>query len=88
MDRHHQLLHEPLRWWVGSYTTYNASVNWKATSDIDLSFVVTNLFNRMPDMDANKPTAARTVPRTTGTCSTSTVVATTSRPRWNFGKKD
>jgi iron complex outermembrane recepter protein len=36
---------------VGSYTTYNASVNWNVTPDMQLSFIVTNLFNKMPDMD-------------------------------------
>jgi outer membrane receptor protein involved in Fe transport len=36
---------------VGSYTTFNASVNYRATPDLTLSFLVTNLGNRMPDMD-------------------------------------
>lgn len=38
-------------WGVGSYTTLNASVNYKATPDLGFSFLVTNLGNRMPDMD-------------------------------------
>ena len=36
---------------MGSYTTYNASVNWQATPDLQLSFITTNVFNKMPDMD-------------------------------------
>ena len=36
---------------VSSYTTYNASVNWQATPDFALSFIVTNLTNKMPDQD-------------------------------------
>ena len=36
---------------VGTYTTYNASVNWDMTPDVQLSFIVTNLTNKMPDMD-------------------------------------
>ncbi|GAB3091782.1 TonB-dependent receptor plug domain-containing protein [Lysobacter terrae] len=36
---------------VGSYTTLNASVNYRATPDLNFSFLVTNLGNRMPDMD-------------------------------------
>jgi outer membrane receptor for ferrienterochelin and colicin len=36
---------------VGSYTTLNASVNYAATPDLGFSFLVTNLGNRMPDMD-------------------------------------
>ena len=37
--------------YVSSYTTYNASVNWQATPDLQLSFITTNVFNKMPDMD-------------------------------------
>ena len=36
---------------VGSYTTLNASVNYDFTPDFSMSFMVTNLGNRMPDMD-------------------------------------
>ena len=36
---------------LGSYTTYNASFNYEATDALEFSFIVTNLFNRMPDMD-------------------------------------
>jgi len=36
---------------VSSYTTFNASVNWQATPDFALSFIVTNLSNKMPDQD-------------------------------------
>jgi iron complex outermembrane receptor protein len=37
--------------YVGSYTTYNASVNWAATPNLEVSFISTNLFNKMPTMD-------------------------------------
>ena len=72
---------------VGSYTTYNASVNWQATSDLDLSFVVTNLANRMPDMDANNPAYGNT-----GAPYNENMFDVYGRgyyleARWNFGKK-
>ncbi|GAB3385835.1 TonB-dependent receptor plug domain-containing protein [Lysobacter fragariae] len=41
---------------VGSYTTFNTSVNWEATPDLGLSFLVTNVGNRMPDMDQHSYT--------------------------------
>jgi len=37
--------------YVGSYTTFNASVNWDVTPDLTVSFISTNLFDRQPDMD-------------------------------------
>ncbi|PJK09863.1 TonB-dependent receptor [Lysobacteraceae bacterium NML08-0793] len=40
---------------LGSYTYYNASVGFKPTEDIRLSFMVNNLFNRMPTMDTTYP---------------------------------
>lgn len=36
---------------LGSYTTFNGSVNFEVTEDLKLSFLVNNLANRMPDMD-------------------------------------
>ena len=36
---------------LGSYTTFNASVNFEPTDDLRFSFLVNNLANRMPDMD-------------------------------------
>ena len=73
---------------VGSYTTYNASVNWKATSDLDLSFVVTNLTNKMPDMDARNPAYGNN-----GAPYNSSMFDVYGRgyyleARWNFGKKN
>ena len=38
-----------------AYTTYNASVNYNVTPDIQVSFLVNNLFNRYPDMDSSYP---------------------------------
>jgi outer membrane receptor protein involved in Fe transport len=40
---------------LGSYTLYNASVNYNVTPDIQVSFLVNNLFNRYPDMDSSYP---------------------------------
>lgn len=36
----------------GSYTTYNASLNYRATEDLTLSVMVNNLLNKMPDDQA------------------------------------
>jgi outer membrane receptor protein involved in Fe transport len=36
---------------VGSYTTFNGSVNWDVTPAMQVSFIVTNLFDRQPTMD-------------------------------------
>ena len=36
---------------LGSYTTFNGSVNFDVTDDLKLSFLVNNIANRMPDMD-------------------------------------
>lgn len=43
------------------YITYNASVNWRATEDLTLSMMVNNVFNKMPDDQAENH------PGTTGT---------------------
>jgi len=40
---------------LGSYTVYNASVNYDVTPDVQVSFLVNNLFNRYPDMDLSYP---------------------------------
>jgi len=40
---------------LGSYTLFNASVNYKATPNLELSFLVNNLMNRKPDMDLTYP---------------------------------
>jgi len=73
---------------VGTYTTYNASVNWKATDDVDLSFVVTNLFNRMPDMDANNPAYGNSGAPYNGDMFDVYGRGYYLEARWNFGKKD
>jgi len=73
---------------VSSYTTYNASVTFKATDDLDLSFVVTNLFNKMPDMDRHNPAYGNTgAPYNEG------MFDVYGRgyyleARWNFGKAE
>ncbi|MBS7458972.1 TonB-dependent receptor plug domain-containing protein [Coralloluteibacterium stylophorae] len=38
-------------WWQ-PYITYNASVNWRATDDIQFSLMVNNVLNEMPDDQA------------------------------------
>ncbi|PNS07994.1 TonB-dependent receptor plug domain-containing protein [Solilutibacter silvestris] len=40
---------------LGSYTTYNASINFKVTKDFQVSLLANNLFNRYPDMDLSYP---------------------------------
>ena len=40
---------------LGSYTTVNASVNFNVTEDLKLSFLVNNLFNKMPPTDWSYP---------------------------------
>ena len=47
---------------VGSYTTYNATIQWDVTPDFQLSFITTNLFNRMPDMDTRSYTGLSGAP--------------------------
>jgi outer membrane receptor protein involved in Fe transport len=71
---------------VGTYTTYNASVNWQATPDIGLSFIVTNLTNKMPDMDVQN------YPGSSGAPYNSDMFDPYGRAyyleaRWSFGKK-
>ena len=71
---------------VSSYTTYNASVNWQATDDLDLSFVVTNLFNKMPDMDLSSYSNASGAPYN-GDMFDVYGRGYYLEARWNFGKK-
>jgi outer membrane receptor protein involved in Fe transport len=40
---------------LGSYTLFNASVNYSVTPNLELSFLVNNLFDRQPDMDLTYP---------------------------------
>ncbi len=39
----------------GSYTTYNLSVNYRAQDDLTLSLMVNNVFNKMPEQQAQLP---------------------------------
>ena len=62
-------------------------MNWKATNDLDLSFVVTNLANKMPDMDARNPAYGNN-----GAPYNSSMFDVYGRgyyleARWGFGKK-
>ena len=71
--------------YVGSYTTYNASINWDVTPDIQVSFITTNLFNKMPDMDTRSYTGL------SGSPYNSDMFDVYGRgyyleARWNFGK--
>lgn len=38
---------------LGSYTTFNGSVNFDVSDSLKVSFLVNNIANRMPDMDVN-----------------------------------
>ena len=71
---------------LGSYTLYNASVNYNVTPDLTLSFLVNNLFDRMPDMD-------KTYPGSSGAPYNIYNFDALGRAyyleaRWNFGKKN
>jgi len=71
---------------LGSYTTFNASVNYDVTPDVQVSFLVNNLFNRYPDMDL-------TYPGNTGAPYNSNNYDAYGRSyyveaRWNFGKSE
>jgi outer membrane receptor protein involved in Fe transport len=72
---------------VGTYTTYNASVNWQATPDLGLSFIVTNLTNKMPDMDVGNYDGLSGAPYN-GDMFDVYGRAYYLEARWNFGKKD
>ena len=71
---------------VGTYTTFNASVNWQATSDLGLSFIVTNLTNKMPDMDVQNYPGSSGAPFNDAFDPYGR--AYYLEARWNFGKKD
>ncbi|HET6434492.1 MAG TPA: TonB-dependent receptor [Xanthomonadaceae bacterium] len=70
---------------VSSYTTYNASVNWDVTPDVQLSFIVTNLFNKMPDMDVGSYNGLSGAPYN-GDMFDVYGRAFYVEGRWNFGK--
>lgn len=69
-----------------TYAVYNASINYDLTPDLKLSFLVNNLFDKMPDMD-------KTYPTTTGSPFNSQNFNALGRAyyveaRWNFGKAE
>ncbi|MDB6163632.1 MAG: TonB-dependent receptor [Xanthomonadaceae bacterium] len=70
---------------VGSYTTYNASVQWDVTPDFQVSFITTNLFNRMPDMDTRSYTGLSGAPYNSDMFDVYGR-AYYLEARWNFGK--
>ncbi len=43
---------------LGAYITYNASVNFRVTDDLQLSLLANNVFNRYPDMDLTYPNSS------------------------------
>ncbi len=70
---------------LGSYTTFNASLNFAITEDLKLSFLANNLANRMPDMDVTY------YPGSSGAPYNSSNFDVLGRAyyleaRWNFGK--
>jgi outer membrane receptor protein involved in Fe transport len=71
---------------VGTYTTFNASVNWQATPDLGLSFIVTNLTNKMPDMDVQNYDGLSGAPYNSDMFDVYGR-AYYLEARWNFGKK-
>ena len=72
---------------VGSYTTYNASVNFDVTPDVQVSLIVTNLFNRMPDMDTRSYTGLQSYPYNESHFDIYGR-AVYLEGRWNFGKAE
>ncbi|HMB42954.1 MAG TPA: TonB-dependent receptor, partial [Luteimonas sp.] len=71
--------------YVGSYTTYNATIQWNVTPDIQLSFITTNLFNRMPDMDTHSYSGFSGAPYNSDMFDVYGR-AYYLEARWNFGK--
>ena len=71
---------------LGSYTLYNASVNYDVTPDLTLSFLVNNLFDRMPDMDKTYPGSSGAPYNTYNFDALGR--AYYLEARWNFGKKN
>ena len=72
---------------LGSYTTFNASLNFKASEDLSFSFLVNNVANRMPDMDVAY------YPGSSGAPYNSSNFSPLGRAyyleaKWNFGKGD
>ncbi|SIQ80299.1 TonB-dependent receptor plug domain-containing protein [Solilutibacter tolerans] len=72
---------------LSSYTTYNASLGFDVTEDFELSFMVNNLTNKMPDMDV------RSYPGSSGAPYNGSNFSPYGRAyyleaRWNFGKSE
>ena len=61
-------------------------MNWQATSDLGLSFIVTNLTNKMPDMDVHNYPGTSGAPYNDGFDPYGR--AYYLEARWSFGKKD
>src|SRR3546814_11177985 len=72
---------------LGTYTTYNGSVNWDVTEDFKLSFLVNNLFNKMPTMDRMNYPGSSGAPYNTGNFNPYGR-AYHLEARWNFGKAE
>ena len=72
---------------LGSYTTFNGSVNWDVTEDFKLSFLVNNLFNKMPTMDRMNYPGSSGSPFNTGNFNPYGR-AYYIEARWNFGKAE
>lgn len=72
---------------LGTYTTYNGSVNWDVTEDFKLSFLVNNLFNKMPTMDRMNYPGSSGAPYNTGNFNPYGR-AYYIEARWNFGKAE
>jgi outer membrane receptor protein involved in Fe transport len=69
-----------------THTLFNASVNWDVTPDLNLSFLVNNLFNKMPPYDSSYPGSS-------GAPYNSSNYSVYGRAyyveaRWNFGKAE
>lgn len=72
---------------LSSYTTYNASFGFDVTDDLELSFMVNNVTNKMPDHDV------RSYPGSSGAPYNGSNFSPYGRAyyleaRWNFGKSN
>lgn len=70
---------------LGSWTTYNASLGFDVTPDLELSFMVNNLTNKMPDMDVHSYPGTSGAPYN-GSNFNPYGRAYYLEARWNFGK--
>ncbi len=72
---------------LSSYTTYNASIGFDVTEDFELSFMVNNLTNKMPDMDVHSYPGSSGAPYN-GSNFSPYGRAYYLEARWNFGKSE